>query len=228
MSLTRWKWSAALIALAGMVAWASAQDDSFDAPLGSSGASDPNTFPGGYGGLPGGAGSSGGMEGMMGMGGMSSGPTRPQQVRRTVTQTVMVPMTEQEIAEAQQLQEALAVLQADNTDAEKTAARQALATILKSQFDRDVASREKDVKELESRTKKLREQLDKRKGAKDKIVELKIATIQSELDGLGFPEMGTLPANSTIRRSAGAGYGDTGFQPVPEPARDFNYDRPQR
>ncbi len=205
MSLTCWKWSAALIALAGMVAWASAQDDAFD-PNGTSGASDPAAFPGGggssggLGGPPGMAGS-GGYPGGMGMMGrsMSSGPTRPQQVRRTVTQTDMVPMTDQEIAEAQQLQEALAALQADNTDADKTAARQTLATILKSQFDRDVASREKDVKELESRTKKLREQLDKRKGAKDKIVELKLATIQSELDGLGFPEMGTIPASSPIR-----------------------------
>ena len=119
-----------------------------------------------------------------------SGPYRPVVTRRSITETHMVPLTAEEVLEAKQFQDLLKHIgDTTKTDAEKEVGRKQLAELLEKQFNRDFETREKDVVELEERVKKLREQLDKRKAAKEKIIELRQMTILNSLDGLGFPEM---------------------------------------
>ena len=153
------------------------------------GSSGSPAFPGGAGGYPGGGGLDMGSEmGMPGMSGIPSGPMKPKQVRRTVVQTIMVPISPEELAEGQEYQAAMAALRAeDRTPEQKAAAKEALAKLVEKQFDRDLETREKEVAELEARTKKLRQQFDKRKAAKAEIIALRLQTLQNEIDGLGFP-----------------------------------------
>lgn len=122
--------------------------------------------------------------------GIPSGPMKPKQVRRTVIETIMVPISPEELAEGQEYQAALAALRAeDRTPEQKAAAKEALAKLVEKQFDRDLETREKEVAELEARTKKLRQQFDKRKAAKAEIISLRLQTLQNEIDGLGFPSV---------------------------------------
>ncbi len=58
---------------------------------------------------------------------------------------------------------------------------------LNAQFDRDLKRREKELADIEARLKTLREQVEKRKAARDRIVGLKLDTIINEAEGLGFP-----------------------------------------
>ncbi len=140
---------------------------------------------------------------------MTGPPMRIKLIPRTVYESQMVPMTQDEKLEIEACQVATATLRSDKSDAEKTQARAVLAQLLLKQFDRDLATREKDVVELETRVKKLRDQFDKRKAAKDKIIELRLTTIQNEIDGLGFPGTG-LGEGSTLPQP-GPGFGPVQF-----------------
>ncbi len=117
-------------------------------------------------------------------------PTRTRVVYRTVTERTVKELSPEEIKAIEQYQSSLKVLRSDESDAAKQTARDALRQVLTWWFTQDLASREKDLVELETRVKKLREQLDKRIAAKDQIVELQLTTIQNEIDGLGFDDLG--------------------------------------
>ena len=135
----------------------------------------------------------GSVEDFPGMAGASTSaslgePMRVKLVPRTVYESQMVPISESELRDMQSYQVTLQTLRNENlAEDTKANARVMLAKFVALQFDRDLESREKDVVELEARVKKLREQLDKRKAAKEKIIELRMTTIQNEIDGLGFP-----------------------------------------
>jgi len=115
-------------------------------------------------------------------------PTRMEVRYRTVSKATLVALTPEEMADKSQHASQIKVLQSDEGDAAKQAARDALRQILVTMFTRDLSSREKDLMELEARVKKLRGQLDKRIAAQDQIVELQLTTLQNEIDGLGFSE----------------------------------------
>ena len=160
----------------------------------------------------------------MGGGGMSAGPMKPQLVRRTVTESIMVPISPEELAEMQEYQSALQVLRADDrTDEQKAAAKEALAKLVEKQFTRDLETREKEITELEARTKKLREQFEKRKTAKAEIIALRLKTLQNEIDGLGFPGgagMAPRGGGTSPGFAPGASYDPAlpnGLQPAPDP-----------
>jgi hypothetical protein len=85
------------------------------------------------------------------------------------------------------LNQAIAQLKSAKNDAEKTAATNEISKLLEKSFQRDLAEREKHVSDVEARVKKLREQVEKRKKAKDEIISLRLKTIVNEADGLGFP-----------------------------------------
>jgi hypothetical protein len=184
----------------------------------------------------------GSMSGMPGMGGMPSGPMKPQLVRRTVVETIMVPISPEELAEGQEYQAALAALRAEDlTPEQKTAAKEALAKLIEKQFARDLDTREKEVAELETRTKKLRQQLDKRKTAKAEIIALRLQTLQNEIDGLGFPStegngaitapgMGEFPGSAVVPRASFGGnapaYDPPAELPATNPLRTLKDDYP--
>lgn len=135
-------------------------------------------------------------------------PQNPQagfrviQQPRTVYEAIYIALDSEEQAEQAEVAKQTAILNAEGTAEAKEAARAALSAVLAKQFDRDTTRREKEVVDLEERVKKLRDQVDKRKGAKDKIVGLRLDTILNEADGLGFPGQGT---------PSGAGFPGGGF-----------------
>lgn len=138
--------------------------------------------------------------------------TRP----RTVMETYYVTLQPEEITEQKEMQGHIEVLHSDKPAAEKEKAKASLSALLQKQFTRDVERREKEVAELEERVRKLRNQLDKRKEAKDKIISLRLTTIENEAEGLGFPEEGRSGAAlNLIGNPTGVGqpYGETFSQP---------------
>jgi hypothetical protein len=86
-----------------------------------------------------------------------------------------------------ELQEAVDKLKSAKNDAEKTTATKKISQLLEKSFQHDMERRETQISEIEARVKKLREQIEKRKKAKDEIISLHLKTIVNEADGLGFP-----------------------------------------
>lgn len=71
-------------------------------------------------------------------------------------------------------------------DADKERAKKGLATALSGYFDDDLKNREQELAEIEERVKKLRARLEKRRDAKEKLVELQLQVLINESEGLGF------------------------------------------
>jgi uncharacterized protein (TIGR03067 family) len=86
----------------------------------------------------------------------------------------------------EEIREAMKKLQAAESDDAKEAAKAELSAVLASYFDADMKGREKVISDIEERVKKLRAQFDKRKAAKDKIIELQLQVLVNEVEGLGF------------------------------------------
>lgn len=72
------------------------------------------------------------------------------------------------------------------TDADKQAAQQEMTEGLSMYFDNDMKFREQDIAKIETRLKNLRTQLEKRRAAKAKLVELQVQLLINEANGLGF------------------------------------------
>ncbi len=141
---------------------------------------------------------------------MPGASMRAKLVPRTVYESQMVPISESELRDMQSYQTVLETLRNERIPEDtKADSRVMLAKFVALQFDRDLESREKDVVELETRVKKLRDQFDKRKAAKDKIIELRLTTIQNEIDGLGFP--GTGLGEWSTHPQPGPGFGPVQF-----------------
>ena len=115
-----------------------------------------------------------------------SRPKRSKVVYRTIVETAQVEVSPAELAENQQYESSLKVLKSDEGDAAKETARNTIRQLLVTRFTQDLESREKSLVQLESRVKKLREQLDKRIAARDQIIDLQMTTLQNAIDGLGF------------------------------------------
>ncbi len=123
-------------------------------------------------------------------------------------------------------------------DATRGKVRAELTQALDRQFAIRQQRREMEIQQIEERVKALRSALDKRAGAKDKIIERRLSDLLSDADGLGWGESGgefrygfgfggkygggpgrggaTYPGPG--RPGAGAGYGSAGFG-VAAPAR---------
>lgn len=105
-----------------------------------------------------------------------------------VTKVRSVQLSPEEAEQQQEIRKWTEVLHSDRPADEKEKARKALSEILEKQFSRDLERREKEVAQLELRVKKLRTQVEKRREAKEKIIDLRLDTIEQEAEGLGFPE----------------------------------------
>jgi hypothetical protein len=71
-------------------------------------------------------------------------------------------------------------------DAEKAALMKKLELAVSNQFGRDMEYRESELTKLEERLNKLRQQLERRRRAKNEIIELQIKVLVNEAEGLGF------------------------------------------
>lgn len=171
-------------------------------------------------------GSSDGMNWSVGAAGPAASAYRAVTRPRTVMETYYITLQPEEVAEQKELQGLIEVLHSDKTAGEKEKAKGSLGALLQKQFTRDVERREKEVAELEERVKKLRSQLEKRKEAKEKIISLRLTTIQNEAEGLGFPEEGRGGGNGpyVFEKPVAPGaspYGGGGVpQPVPVPPQN--------
>ena len=112
---------------------------------------------------------------------------RQKYVTRTVREMIHVPVSPEEVQQLKSLQKAKQNLK----DARDEGARQAATDVIKKhlikQFEQDLSQREKELQSVEERLKTLRQQLEKRKLAKDEIVSLRLKTIVNDAEGLGFP-----------------------------------------
>ncbi|MHC4401915.1 MAG: hypothetical protein ACYTG0_19760 [Planctomycetota bacterium] len=82
---------------------------------------------------------------------------------------------------------ALKKLLAAETDEAKAEAKAQTQYVLDGYFEQDMKFREREIADIERRVKKLRAQLEKRRAAKDEIIELQLKLIEYEAEGLGFP-----------------------------------------
>jgi hypothetical protein len=110
--------------------------------------------------------------------------------------------------ERQAFAKAYAAYQAAKDDVEaRSKAVEDLKTGLGKQYDSFIEGQAKQIAELEERLANLKEKLDKRRAAKERMVELKLQMVLSQAEGLGFPDAG--PPNAAFF------YGDVGTTIVP-------------
>jgi hypothetical protein len=97
------------------------------------------------------------------------------------------PMSREEMQEFEAFHQAVEKLKSAKSEADKTNATNEISKLLEKSFQRDLERREHEIAQVEARVKKLRDQIEKRKKAKDDILNLRLKTIVNEADGLGFP-----------------------------------------
>lgn len=127
----------------------------------------------------------------------------------------------------QALKKAAEDVQNAKDDDAKSAARKKLSELVDKAFEEDMTERQKELKQLEERLAKLREQLSRRKEKKQDIVDLQIKVLLNDADGLGFTSgdvirAGGGPPNvSLFQTQPGAGYvffnNDSSSAPRPTP-----------
>ena len=130
-------------------------------------------------------------------------PTPPTQKVRPRRVTKMVPMVSiqmepvspEEVEADKSLRNAMETLKSGKDEESRNRAKEIIHAALAKQFDHDFARREQELVDLEQRVTMLRRQLEKRKAAKDSIVELRLQTLVNESEGLGFPEAGVPELN---------------------------------
>lgn len=110
---------------------------------------------------------------------------RVRAVPRSVPTNVFVPLTDEEIAQQQEYFKAVAVLKSEeSSEVTKKEAKDKLVEIANKTMDADLEVRKQEVTTLEKRVTKMRAQFAKRKASQDQIIDLRMKTIQNEVDGL--------------------------------------------
>ncbi|MDB5342762.1 MAG: hypothetical protein JWP89_1139 [Schlesneria sp.] len=117
----------------------------------------------------------------------SSVAYRQRTVARTIYDSVAIPISAEELKQLQAMQAAKEKLKKAQNEAARKEATDVIQKSLIKQFEQDLAQREKELAAAEERLKTLRQQLDKRKLAKDEIITLRLKTIVNNAEGLGFP-----------------------------------------
>lgn len=83
---------------------------------------------------------------------------------------------------------AVAIIRSNETnEALKQEARKVITHVLRGCFDMDQTNRRREIIALERQLAQLREQLEKREDAKERLVELRILLLENESTGVGFP-----------------------------------------
>ncbi len=115
---------------------------------------------------------------------------RVRVIQRSEPYMVKVALTDQEVAQLREYQNAIAKLRSDESNAEaKTEARKKLTEILQQMMAADLEKRKQEVNTLELRVVKMRSQFDNRRAKQDQIIDLRLKTIQNEIDGLGLNQL---------------------------------------
>jgi hypothetical protein len=153
--------------------------------------------------------------GGMGSGGSWSGSWGEHGRHGIVRRAFPHPRSREEMQEFEAFHRAVEKLKSAKSDADKTNATNELSKLLDKSFQRDLERREHEIAQVEARVKKLRDQIEKRKKAKDDILNLRLKTIVNEADGLGFP--GGFEADSDLFSSRPKAFR------VPGPQHEFDF-----
>lgn len=100
------------------------------------------------------------------------------------------------------IRKAVQSYQAAKDDAKKKQAKETVSSALIKYFEADMKQREQDIQAIEERVKKLRDQLEKRRAAKEEIIGLQLQVVINEAEGMGFYG----------GRSVEEGFGRSGFR----------------
>ena len=84
--------------------------------------------------------------------------------------------------------EAIRDLKQAKSESEKKEVRESIRKRLSEKYDEILAQQEKQIETLEQRLAELRDQLNRRKDAKPRMVDLKLEMIESRAEGLGWPD----------------------------------------
>lgn len=133
---------------------------------------------------------------------------RARIVTRHTQEVVYDPIPAEEIEEATKFKDAIQALKDAKELPEKENAAQTIKELLERQFQRDVKRREDELAPVEQRVKVLRQQLDKRKDAMNDIISLRLKTILTNAEGLGFPDEDGLFDASASEFASGHAPGD--------------------
>jgi hypothetical protein len=163
------------------------------------------------------------VDGGMGPGGSWSGVWGEHGRHGIARRAFPHPMSREEMQEVEAFHRSIEKLKSAKSDADKTSATNELSKMLEKSFQRDLERREHEIAQVEARVKKLREQIEKRRKAKDDILSLRLKTIVNEADGLGFPggfdsESGSFSPRPRAFRTPGPpryGFFYTGETPEP-------------
>lgn len=75
----------------------------------------------------------------------------------------------------------------ETSESDKASNKAAIIAILGEQFDNDMEQRGKQIAELEKKVAALKEQIEKRKTARQRLIDLRLELLMNESEGLGFP-----------------------------------------
>ena len=87
-----------------------------------------------------------------------------------------------------ELQQALTAIKESESEADRAAAEEKLRGLLETQYDASLDNYATYLDEMQKKLAELRDQLDRRRDAKMEMVELRLKTLISTADGLGWPD----------------------------------------
>jgi hypothetical protein len=90
-----------------------------------------------------------------------------------------------------QFRKAMEAYKSAESESDKALAKKELHGLLVEQYDNSLTRYEEHLNELEKKIATMREQLSRRRDARDEMVELKLQMVVSEAEGLGWPDDGT-------------------------------------
>lgn len=115
---------------------------------------------------------------------------RIRQRARVVFDQVAEPVSKEDLARAKKVQMLRTKVRSEKDDSKRDAAASELKMLLAEIFDADFAERTTELEKLEARVKKLRDSLEKRQAARDRILNVQIDSLLLEAEGLTFPRVG--------------------------------------
>ncbi len=121
-----------------------------------------------------------------------------------------------------ELRKAMEALRDAEAGESRDEAMKQVRDILSKQYDEAMDGYEKYLDDLTKRVAELREQISKRRAARDELVELRLKMMVSEADGLGWPDARNAPASGLPSVpgfwGGGSGFGSGAVSPSSSPS----------
>lgn len=132
-------------------------------------------------------------------------PAFVQGVTSTVTPAAPVYWTQGE--DHKEWNDALKALREADSESAKTDAKNKIEELLTAQYNESLDSYDKYLEELSEKIAEMKKQVEKRRAARDEMVQLKLLMVVSEAEGLGWPDQRPGFGLPPLRMHGGAGGG---------------------